>query len=189
MQKIKEIFGLNLAMLDISLKVMYNNMNDSGNQNTLNSKENQKFSTIDIFVCDEILEIINNDKENAFLGDDQSFLLEIDKILKLHRSYKVILKFDYLKLDKINKYFQNDIDEKDVFYGNNVIAVVEPNVNKPVLEGFFKKYNEYINFRNVIEGKIKNDYYSICKLVFFNGNIYEFDSDLNFSKTEVEYVK
>jgi hypothetical protein len=183
-----DIFGLNLNTLDMSLRLAYNDMENSGNLNTVNCKENKKFFIVTINICDEILNIIQNDINSEYLGNDQSFLIEINKILKLHRDYKVALKINSINIDEIPGIIEDKkLNDKNIIYGKNVIVALEPDVNYDLLDGFFKKYISYIEFRNVFEGSIKKDYYPICTLIFFNSKLYEYENNnLIFKKKDLE---
>lgn len=161
---ITDVYGLSLHHIDISLRVIYNDMLVKNNGNTLNSKENQKFFNIGIYIPMEILKFVYEDEDYI----DQ-YLNDIERIF-LYKTHKVVLKIDCLDV--------SDVDIGDISVteqGNNYLLYEYDNDLK--LDNFFKKYSDYITFRKIVNGSIKSNYKKVCNLLFYNNHLYKYNTN------------
>jgi hypothetical protein len=176
------IFGLNYNTLDMSLKYTYEDIENSNHLNKIKSKENQNIFVIDLYLSEDIINFIKEEENNHIVDDD---FMEIKKHI-LYKNNKVILKIKLVDINEANKIKINGRQTKE---GSNSIIVVNDEVNFDLLDNFFKQYGEYIEFRRVLNGSIKSNYYPIFKLVFFNSKIYSYTCDKNIIFKKIEEKK
>ena len=173
------IFGLNTYLLDTSLQCMYTEMGQSTNNKLQSCKENSKFSTIDIYVADELFKLMETEADFQYLPEDNKYIMDIEKLF-LFKKYKVILRIAF---EDFNDVENVELRYKEVQTGKNFVGIIENDIPYKSLENFFQVYTDYISYRKVMNGTIKDNYVQICKLIIFNSKMYGYDLEtgrLNF---------
>ena len=113
------IFGINPGILDISLRCIYTDMSNINHIKVQNCKEMIKFSSIEIYVSDEIVNNIKQNINSEFLPEDNKFMAEIEKFF-VYRKNKVILKINFLNFG--NMFIFNGIMKKNSINNNFKIS-------------------------------------------------------------------
>lgn len=173
-------YGINLNLVESSLKATYNSLNNSDNNNTINSKENQKIHRVEVYLSQEIFD--NLKEERLYNHDD--YLKQIEKIF-IYRQNKMI--------HKISRYDGKNLEDFELKGNsnlkNNMIINFESGLTdeeENLLQNFFKEKYEYIVPRRIKEGKIKSNYKRVGQLFFFNSILWDYEYIENNKK---EYIK
>lgn len=165
------ILGLQKNSIKINKKIDFItlNINNVNSFTEIIEKNEKKYDLIiiDTSSCNELLElnkqIIEISSLNLFISDTN--LLEINKSIKLLEKYINKLKINKNRFQIIfNKYNKESIDFnllKNIFSEFNIIGCLK----------YSEQYNNFINKNNtsnLINNKIKNEYYKINKLILNN---------------------
>lgn len=165
------ILGLQKNSIKINKKIdlITLNFNNINSFKEIIEKNEKKYDLIiiDTSSCNELLElnkqIIEISSLNLFISDTN--LLEINKSIKLLEKYINKLKINKNRFQIIfNKYNKESIDFnllKNIFSEFNIIGCLK----------YSEQYNNFINKNNtsnLINNKIKNEYYKINKLILNN---------------------
>ena len=165
------ILGLQKNSIKINKKIDFItlNINNVNSFTEIIEKNEKKYDLIiiDTSSCNELLElnkqIIEISSLNLFISDTN--LLEINKSIKLLEKYINKLKINKKRFQIIfNKYNKESIDFnllKNIFSEFNIIGCLK----------YSEQYNNFINKNNtsnLINNKIKNEYYKINKLILNN---------------------
>jgi hypothetical protein len=108
----------------------------------------------------------------------------IEKIF-LYQQNKVILRI--VKYDTGKDYIVPIEDDDNV--KNNVITFFDKNLDHKLLNNFFKDNDNYIVFRKIFKGKIKDNYQRIGNIIIFNSLLYDFKLTKKNNKKKISFNK